>query len=351
MSQIFISYSSEDKSLVSQLAGMLKQKGWSVWWDRQIPVGQDYNTVIENELKQAKCVLVIWTLRSIASQYVKAEAGEALRKKKLVPIVMEPLEVPLAFRNIESAMLMDWDGEEDHPELQILFNSIKNILEPNEGNLPSEEERPESYEKRKKRKALIKLVGSFVGIFILIITGIILSRDQIEKNVTIRVYDWKKNPITHGNVKLYLQQYVRNQSIDDMGQALFADIPAEILKNKLKLEVSSQGYTTTIYDTIINANTPLELTLPFTTVVFISGIVKTAAEMPIRGVEVSVEGTKYYDISRTDGAYKIRLEEYTIGDEVTLLTSHPQYEDKSFALKLSAPQLENQHIFLNPNHH
>ncbi len=351
MPQIFISYSSEDKSLVSQLAGLLKQKGWSVWWDRKIPVGQDYNTVIENELNQAKCVLVIWTLRSIASQYVKAEAGEALRQRKLVPIVMEPLEVPLAFRNIESAMLMDWDGEEDHPELQILFNSIKNILEPNEGSLPSDDERPESYEKRKKRKAFIKLVGTILGIFLILFIILKIIPPPAEKNISIRVFDWKKNPITHGNVKLYLQQYVRNQSIDDMGQALFADIPAEILKNKLKLEISSPGFTTTIYDTIINASVPLELTLPFTTVVFISGIVKTAAEMPIRGVEVSVEGTKYYDISRSDGAYKIRLEEYTIGDEVTLLTSHPQYEDKSFALKLSAPQLENQHIFLNPNHH
>jgi hypothetical protein len=349
MSDIFISYSSEDKSLVRQLAGILEQKGWSVWWDRKIPAGQDYNAVIEQELNQSKCVLVIWTLRSVASQYVKAEAGEALRQKKMVPIIMEALEVPLAFRNIESAMLIDWDGEEDHPELQILFQSIKNIIEQKNESLPPEE-RPESYEKRKKRKALIKLVGTIIGIMLIIFVIKKIIPPQTEKIVTIRVYDWKKNPINHGNVKLYLHEYIRNQSIDDMGQALFAGVPAEILKNKVKLEVSSQGYTTTNYDTLINPNTPLELILPFTTVVFISGIVKTAAEIPIRGVEVSVEGTKYFDISRTDGAYKIRLEEYTIGDEVTILTSHPDFEDKLFTLKLSSPQLENQHIFLNPNH-
>ncbi|MEJ0105081.1 MAG: toll/interleukin-1 receptor domain-containing protein [Bacteroidota bacterium] len=59
MADIFISYSSEDKTVVKRIAGLLENKGWSVWWDRQIPIGQKYDTVIENELHGAACVLVI----------------------------------------------------------------------------------------------------------------------------------------------------------------------------------------------------------------------------------------------------------------------------------------------------
>ena len=59
MADIFISYSSTDKTMVKRLAELLEEKGWSVWWDAEIPIGQKYDTVIEAELKQAACVLVV----------------------------------------------------------------------------------------------------------------------------------------------------------------------------------------------------------------------------------------------------------------------------------------------------
>ena len=109
MATIFISYSSDDKTIVKQLASLLESRGWTVWWDRQIPIGQNYDTVIEEELNKADCVLVIWTKRSIASQWVRNEASDALSKKKLIPIILEQVTPPLAFRLIESAMLIDWN--------------------------------------------------------------------------------------------------------------------------------------------------------------------------------------------------------------------------------------------------
>jgi hypothetical protein len=94
----------------------------------------------------------------------------------------------------------------------------------------------------------------------------------------------------------------------------------------------------------------MEFSLPFTTAVFISGRVKTADEHPIKNVEVNVDGTRFYGLSITDGSYLIRLEEYTMGDEITITTSHDEYEDKTFALRISAPEIKNLDIFLNPVH-
>ena len=93
---------------------------------------------------------------------------------------------------------------------------------------------------------------------------------------------------------------------------------------------------------------PLELVLPLTTVVNISGRVKTAAELPIKGVEISVDGTRYYAVSITDGTYNLRLEEYTLGDEISLTTSHPNYEDKTVSLRITSPDIKGEDIFLNP---
>ena len=80
MSDIFISYASEDRPWVEPFAKALEQRGWAVWWDRHIPTGQTYDDVIWNALQAAKCVVVVWSAHSIASEWVKEEAGEAKKK-------------------------------------------------------------------------------------------------------------------------------------------------------------------------------------------------------------------------------------------------------------------------------
>jgi hypothetical protein len=88
---------------------------------------------------------------------------------------------------------------------------------------------------------------------------------QAEKNITVRVFDWKKNPVTQGEVKIYLNEYIRTQSLDKMGQALFTGIPAEMMRSKKKLEVTSPGYGMRSFDTLLTNEKPLELVLPLST--------------------------------------------------------------------------------------
>jgi hypothetical protein len=193
-----------------------------------------------------------------------------------------------------------------------------------------------------------KIAGPAVGVMLTVIGGFYLPHGADEQNVTIRLFDHKKNPLTQGDVKIYLNDYIRNQSIDKMGQALFAGIPSGILSKKIIIEVSSPGYTTRQFDTVLNRSGAMELTMPLTTVVFISGAVRTASEMPIRDVEINVDGTKYFTHSITDGTYSLRLDEYTLGDEITITTSHPDYEDKTMSLKIEGPEIKKVNFFLQP---
>ena len=203
----------------------------------------------------------------------------------------------------------------------------------------------------KQQNMSLKMTGPGVGVILVVMGGLYLPHPSDENNITIRVFDWKKNPVTDGNVKIYLNEYIRTQSIDKMGQALFAGVPSKIMKDKMKIEVSSPGYSTKNYDTLITSSNLLALTLPLKSIVFISGRVKTASEMPIKGVEINVDGTRYFTYSLTDGSYKLRLEEYTLGDEITITTSHKDYEDKTISLNINAPEISNEDIFLNPISH
>ena len=92
MSDIFISYSQEDRPKASAIAKALEQHGWSVWWDRKIPTGKSFEEVIEKEITAAKCVMVLWSQFSVKSHWVREEANDGQTRSILAPVLIE--EVP-----------------------------------------------------------------------------------------------------------------------------------------------------------------------------------------------------------------------------------------------------------------
>jgi hypothetical protein len=130
MSDIFLSYATADRDRAKSLAHALERQGWSVWWDRKIPPGRTFDEVIEEAIKAARCVIVMWSETSVSSKWVRTEASEGERRGILVPVLIDEVEIPLAFRRIEAAQLADWDGISDHPEFNILLESVERLVGP-----------------------------------------------------------------------------------------------------------------------------------------------------------------------------------------------------------------------------
>ena len=128
MSDIFISYSKEDRSKAKDIADALKQQGFSVWWDRSILPGETFDTVIEEALDTAKCVIVLWSHTSVSSDWVKTEASEGKQRGILIPVLIDDVKIPLAFRRIQAADLRDWEGKLSHPGFDNLLKAIAGIL-------------------------------------------------------------------------------------------------------------------------------------------------------------------------------------------------------------------------------
>lgn len=124
MAEIFISYDSADRERVEPLALALEEIGWSVWWDVIIPPGRTFDDVIEEELALADCVIVIWTESSTASEWVRTEAADGKDRKILVPVLLDDVVIPLAFRRIHAANLTGWQAGSSHEEFDQLSAAI-----------------------------------------------------------------------------------------------------------------------------------------------------------------------------------------------------------------------------------
>lgn len=129
MADVFISYASEDRNRVRPLADALQQRGFNVWWDRSLAAGHDYTAIIERELKNAKAVIVVWTQSSAASTFVRDEAGRARDDGRLVPVLLDRVDIPLGFGAFQAEDFSRWNGGATAPQMQLLEEALKAKIE------------------------------------------------------------------------------------------------------------------------------------------------------------------------------------------------------------------------------
>ena len=129
MADVFISYASEDRDRVRPLAEALEKRGFNIWWDRSLAAGQDYAQIIERELRGAKAVIVVWTRGSSASTFVRDEAGRARDEGRLVPVMLDRVEIPLGFGAFQAEDFTRWNGGATAPQMQLLEEALRAKLE------------------------------------------------------------------------------------------------------------------------------------------------------------------------------------------------------------------------------
>ncbi|MGE0829831.1 MAG: toll/interleukin-1 receptor domain-containing protein, partial [Hyphomonadaceae bacterium] len=129
MAQIFLSYASDDRARVKPLAEALQQRGFTVWWDRSLAAGDDFSSVIQRELQAAKAVIVVWTQTSVASVWVRDEAGRARDDGRLVPVMLDAVEIPLGFGTIQAEDFSRWNGAASAAQMQLLEESLRAKIE------------------------------------------------------------------------------------------------------------------------------------------------------------------------------------------------------------------------------
>ncbi len=125
MADVFISYKREERAIAKALAEALTRKGYAVWWDVNLLSGDQFAKEIEAVLRKAKAAVVLWSKKSITSHWVLEEAELARQLGIIVPVLIEPVEPPFGFRNLNADSLIGWSGEADAPSVLSILAAIE----------------------------------------------------------------------------------------------------------------------------------------------------------------------------------------------------------------------------------
>ena len=131
MADVFVSYKAEDRKRVQPLVQALEADGFSVWWDAQIGGGAGWRQAIQRELDAARCVVVVWSKRSVGEQgrFVHDEATRAQRRGVYLPVLIDKVEPPLGFGEDQALSLTGWKGEPSDPRYRSVAADVRATVE------------------------------------------------------------------------------------------------------------------------------------------------------------------------------------------------------------------------------
>src|SRR4029453_12656550 len=134
---VFISYARSREGQANRVAEAVREAGYSVWRDDELPAHRSYAEVIEERLKSAKAVVVLWSAEAAKSQWVRAEADTARGTGTLVQASVDGTLPPIPFNQIQCADLKGWDGDTDSHGWQKLESEFPSLVGGSDEDAPS----------------------------------------------------------------------------------------------------------------------------------------------------------------------------------------------------------------------
>jgi tetratricopeptide (TPR) repeat protein len=110
VADVFLSYARASANSAQRIAAGLRDCGFSVWFDENLPAHRAYSDVIEEQLEAASAVLVLWSREATQSQWVRSEANRARESGRLVQVRLDDARLPMPFDQIQCADLCGWSG-------------------------------------------------------------------------------------------------------------------------------------------------------------------------------------------------------------------------------------------------
>lgn len=235
MAQVFLSYDREDGPKARVIAQALERAGHFVWYDMHIKGGAEYGREIEAALDKSDAVIVLWSEQSVASAWVRDEAAAGRDKGCLIPVLLEPVNPPMGFRQYQNLDFSAWKGRGKPQRLAELLDSIDATGGPTRASPdPSPPKRPAAPRQDVSPLLKLSLIGAAVMAVLIILSIVLKDRSGTKAvySVAVLAVDHKSDHLAHDLLVSLGQLQSANsgsfQLVSDMDQSTKADLSLEV---------------------------------------------------------------------------------------------------------------------------
>lgn len=109
MPKVFLSYSSRETELATNIEKQLKSRGLEVWRDKtSLRAGERWPKVLGEAIAQSDAFLLLWSSQAASSDFVELEWNIALAlKNQILPFRVDETELPASLRVIHALTIND----------------------------------------------------------------------------------------------------------------------------------------------------------------------------------------------------------------------------------------------------
>lgn len=199
---VFISYKREEAAAAGRLREALVQEGFNVWWDEDLQCGQAWAEKLDAAVREAACIIVLWSARAVASPWVRHEASQAIARDVYAPCRIELVQLGSPYDRIQATDLIEWDGDRAQAGFGNLLNRV-NMLVPAPVSRPR---RIGQWLRANLTMLVLSLVASGIAVAALGLLWIIFDAQQADR--LEKVYDCSAS--RELRVKLALERYSKD---------------------------------------------------------------------------------------------------------------------------------------------
>ena len=105
MADVFISYLRSDRVWAERISEALREADVSCWWDTSLVAGEHFNPAVDRELKNCRCVVVIWSDAASDSRWVQAQALDGYQRGIIVATRLDNVELRYPFSVVQTVDL------------------------------------------------------------------------------------------------------------------------------------------------------------------------------------------------------------------------------------------------------
>lgn len=205
MTDIYVSYASEDQERVAQIVSALKGAGHAVWWDRDLEPSTDRKVAIAQHLADAKLNLVMWSRAAadpVAGKDVIEEAESSNGRGAYLGVLLDAVELPFGFGGHEAVDVAPFKGSP--PEIAKVVAGVKKFMEEGQAIVAPLPPPPE-YVPPSKAPMYIGIGAGVAVVIALIVYAVIrmtapTTREIVERNLTGTPCSWLRvDPVDDGS--------------------------------------------------------------------------------------------------------------------------------------------------------